>query len=82
MMTCAKCGKGKGFGCNCEEVQLVGGCCGMNRAEIEIAVLQEAIQNIERIQMSEVQNIDWRIGMQYAIDELENMIEETTEDAE
>jgi hypothetical protein len=49
----------------------------MNRAEIEIAVLQEAIQNIERIQMSEVQNIDWRIGIQYAIDELENMIEET-----
>jgi hypothetical protein len=49
----------------------------MTRAEIEIAVLQEAIQNIVRIQMYEIQNIDWRIGIQYAIEELENMIEET-----
>ncbi len=56
----------------------------MNRAEIEIAVLQEAIQNIDNIKnalsfqiMEPLEQLLIHRGLILAIHELKNMIKET-----
>ena len=54
----------------------------MRRSQIEIAVLKEAIQNLEMLIVSEFFEDRLIYGIQLAIDELEIMIDDTKEDAE
>lgn len=59
----------------------------MNKADIEIAVLEEAIQNIKSISNASVfelmepfAQLLMQKGLQLAISELENMIDETRDE--